>query len=104
MAKKTIEESAKSVYDKEGNNNKKIFSEMVQRIRPDIWVFMDLVDKTGVNPYILLKIMRQMQNIAIGSGYGQVVVVVEKGVVRYVRGEDVDKIELPVFKEKLDNR
>jgi hypothetical protein len=98
--KDIIQEAATSLYDREENNNKKIFSEMVQRVRPDIWVLMDLLDQTGVDPFILLKIIRQVNNIAIGSKYGQVVVAIEKGVVRYVRGEDVDKIELPILKAR----
>ncbi len=104
--KKKLSTIAKSIYKTEEENNKRIFSEMVQRIRPDIWVLMDLLDKTGVQPFILLKIIRQLQNIAIGTGYGQIVIAIEKGIVRYSRGEDVDKIELPVFKEqnKLDKR
>lgn len=95
-----IEDVAQSIYKKESDNNVKVFSEMIQRVRPDIWVLMDLLDNTGVDPFILLKIVRQINNIAIGSAYGQVVVAIEKGVVRYVRGEDVDKIELPIHKSK----
>lgn len=109
MAKKkdpTINETAKSLYQRESENNEKIFSEMVQRFKPEIWVIMDILEQTGVDPYILLKIIRQINNVAIGSGYGQVVVAIEKSVVRYVRGEDVDKIELPVHKKqaRLDIR
>lgn len=95
-----IQEAATSVYKKESDNNIKVFSEMIQRVRPDIWVLMDLLDNTGVDPFILLKIIRQINNIAIGSGYGQVVTAIEKGVVRYVRGEDVDKVELPIHRNK----
>lgn len=91
---------AKSIYQNESDNNIKVFSEMVQRVRPDIWVLMDLLDNTGVDPFIMIKIIRQINNIALGSGYGQVVTAIEKGVVRYVRGEDVDKIELPIHKVK----
>ncbi len=104
VKKQNVVEEAKSYYEKEKDNNEKIFSEMVQRVRPDIWVLMDLIDQLGIDPYILFKIIRQLHNIAIGTGYGQIVIAIEKGVARYVRGEDVDKIELPVFKKRpLDN-
>lgn len=103
MAKKQTEivDAAQSIYRQENDNNEKVFSEMVQRVRPEIWVLMDLLDATGVDPFILLKIIRQINNIAMGTGYGQVVVAIEKKNVRYVRGEDVDKIELPVYKNRL---
>lgn len=107
MAKKKsdIQELATTIYDRENDNNAKVFSEMVQRARPEIWVLMDLLDNTGMDPFILLKIIRQINNIGLGTGYGQVVVAIEKGIVRYVRGEDVDKIELPILKKRgqLDN-
>lgn len=104
--KDDIQDMASSLYDRESDNNIKVFSEMVQRVRPDIWVLMDLLDNTGVDPFIMLKIIRQINNIGMGTGYGQVVVAIEKGIVRYVRGEDVDKIELPILKNRgqLDNR
>lgn len=115
MAKKKKEKTEKekfaqdlmqTMYDRELEHNNKQFMEALKAARPDIWVIADNLDNMGMDPYILIKIIRQIHNIAIGSGYGQVVVAMEKGVVRYVRGEDVDKIELPVFKRqaKLDTR
>lgn len=99
-----IQSSIESLYQKETRNNNNQFMEMLKAVRPDIFVLIDMVDDRGFDPYIMLKIIRQISNIAIGSGYGQVVISIEKGVVRFVRGEDVDKIELPVFKkrDKLD--
>lgn len=94
-----VEDTASTLYKRESDNNVRVFSEMVQKVRPEIWVLMDILDNTGVDPFILLKIVRQINNIAMGTGYGQVVTAIEKGVVRYVRGEDVDKIELPVYKK-----
>ena len=86
-------------YQEEKENNDRIFSEMVQRIRPDIWVLMDTLNKTGVNPFILIKVIRQINNIAIGSRWGEVSVLINDGRVVRVAGIDTEKVNEPVLIE-----
>ena len=44
-------------YQEEKENNERIFSEMIQKIRPEIYVLMSLIDSTGINPFILYKVI-----------------------------------------------
>lgn len=88
-------------YDEEKVNNERIFNEMVQRVRPEIFVLMDLLDNTGVNPFILYKVVRQLNNIAIGSGWGEVRVLVNNKKAVRVSGEDTEKMDDDVL---LQNR
>lgn len=81
-----------SEYEKEKENNERVFNEMVQRVRPEIFVLMDLLDATGVNPFILYKVIRQLHNLAIGSKWGQVVVLVNNGKAVKVEGVDTEKM------------
>ncbi len=87
-------------YQEEKENNEKIFSEMVQRVRPEIYVLMDLIDSTGVNPFILYKVIRQLNNIAIGSGWGEVTVLVNNKRAVRVSGIDTEKMDDDVIIKK----
>ena len=99
MVKGKKVETVSGNYEEESRHNEKMLMDLLRVARPDIWVMADVVDSLRFDPYILLKVMRQAHNIAIGSGYGQVLLAIEKGVARYVRGEDVDKLELPIIKK-----
>ena len=92
--------SISSEYEKEKKNNERVFSEMVQRMRPDIFVLMDLLDQTGVNPFILYKVIRQLNNIAIGSGWGEVTVLVNNRKAVRVAGQDTEKMDDDVILKK----
>ena len=87
-------------YHEEKENNDRIFSEMVQRMRPEIYVLMDLIDSTGVNPFILYKVIRQLNNIAIGSGWGEVTVLVNNKKAVRVAGIDTEKMNDDVILQK----
>ena len=87
-------------YEEEKINNERIFNEMVQRMRPDIFVLMDMIDKTGVNPFILYKVIRQLNNIAIGSGWGEVTVLVNNYKAVRVAGIDTEKMNDDVLLQR----
>jgi len=84
-------------YQEENERNQKIFSDMVKRIRPDIWVLMDIIDKTGVNPFVLMKTTRQIYNIAVGSGWGEVSILIMNKRVANVSGKDTEKLNEPAI-------
>ncbi len=87
-------------YQEEKDNNERIFSEMIQKIRPDIYVLMDLLNQTGVNPFILYKVIRQLNNVAIGSGWGEVTILVNNGEAVQVSGKDTEKLKESVIIKK----
>ena len=87
-------------YQEEKENNERIFSEMIQKIRPEIYVLMSLIDSTGINPFILYKVIRQLNNVAIGSGWGQVVVLVNNRKAVRVEGVDTEKMNDDVILSK----
>jgi len=80
-------------YQEQVKHNERIISDILQKVRPDVWVLMDLLDNTHINPYIVFKFLRQINNIMTGSRWGQVTLVIADGVAKYIRGEDTDKIE-----------
>ena len=87
-------------FQEEEKNNEQIFRDIVQKLRPDIFVLMDVIDKTGVNPFILYKIARQLNNIAIGSGWGEVSILINNKQVVRVAGTDTEKVNEPTLLAK----
>lgn len=84
-------------YQEQTNLNEGVFNQMIKTLRPDIWVLMDILDQTGVNPFVVWKVIYQMNNIAMSTKYGKVVVEIENGTVRFVRGESADKVNEPLI-------
>lgn len=79
-------------YQEEQQNNELLFKEMLKKLRPDLYVLMDILDETGINPLVLWKVVRQLNNIAIGNRYGNVTIEIQKGIVLFVRGEESDRV------------
>lgn len=103
MPRKKIIQDDKSFYDREKENNEVVFNNLLKQLRPDVFVLMDLLDTTGVNYLVVFKIIRQLNNIAIGDKYGKVVAEIENGVCTFVRGEGSDKVAESVLVQK-DNK
>ena len=96
MAKIPI--TTKSEYDMERENNEAVFKDMLKRMRPDIFVLMDLLDTTGVSYYILFKILRHLKAISEGTQHGKIEIDIVAGVVTYIRGIEQDKLLEPIIK------
>lgn len=86
-------------YHEQQKQNEFAFKEMLKRIRPELFVLMDILDQTSINPLVVWKVIRQLNNIALGTGYGQVTVQIENGKVSFVRGEDSDRVNEELIKK-----
>lgn len=96
MAKKKTEDLEN--YYEQQKRNEFAFKEMLKAVRPELFVIMDLMDQTNINPIVVWRVLRQLNNIALGTGYGTVTVSVENGKVTFVRGEDSDKVNEMLIK------
>jgi len=74
-------------------HNEESFRIVIKNLRPDIFVLMDLLDTTGINPYVIFHVIKHLNNIAIGTKYGRVVTTVERGIVTYVSGEETTRLD-----------
>ena len=84
-------------YYEQKKLNEEQFLAMVKAIRPDIGVIMETLDSTQVNWKVIWKVIYALQNISSTTKYGQVNILVENNIVRFVRGESSDKINEPVL-------
>ena len=89
-------------YYQQQSKNEFAFRQMLKNIKPDLYVLFDILDKTKVNPLVVWKVIRALNNIAIGNGYGTISIEIQKGQVLFVRGEESDRVNEPII-IKLDN-
>ena len=91
----------RSEYEKESQANEYTFRETIRLLRPDIYVLMDILDKTKVNPLMVFQVIRTANNIAMGSNYGKVIVQIENGVVTFVHGEESKKLNEMLIRPEI---
>ena len=96
--KKIINEAAD--YFKQQSKNEFAFKQMLKSVKPDLYVLFDILQKTKINPLVVWKTIRALNNIAIGNGYGTVTINIEKGQALFVKGEESDKINEPLVLDK----
>jgi len=91
-------------YYKQQAKNEFAFREMLKGVKPDLYVVFDLLEQTGINYFVIIKIIRQLHNISMGTGYGNVTIDVQNGVVLFVKGTDSDRLseKLIVKKDRLN--
>lgn len=91
-------------YQAQVSSNEDTFKRMLKTLRPDMWMLYDVYESVKGNPLVMVRVLRQMHNIAMGTGYGQVTILIEGGVVRFVRGEESDKLNEPVVFDTTGNQ
>lgn len=91
VKKKEIKKDLEN-YNEQIFHNEESFRAVMKNFRPDIFVLMDLLDNTGINPYIIFHVIKHLNNILIGTKYGNVTTTIEDGVVTFVRGEESTKL------------
>lgn len=86
-------------YHVNAQKNKEQFMEMMKVAAPELHVVAVNMEKTKANPIILFHIINHMAQIADGTGYGQVHILIEEGVARFVKGEHSTKLNEPVIRD-----
>lgn len=72
----------------EAAQNEDVFYTLLRKVRPDVFVLIDLIDTNRINTYVVLKILYQLLKIAAHNGFGKVNIFMEDGKVTKVDGID----------------
>jgi len=91
--------SAPGDYHVAAQSNKEQFMEMMKLALPDFYIVALQMEKSKTNPIILFHVIQHLGEIASGTGYGQVHVMIEGGIARFVKGEHSTKLNEPVIKD-----
>jgi len=87
-------------YEEQKKHNELLFKEHLKKVRPELFVLMDILDTTNVNPLIVWKVIRQLNMIAIGSKFGVITIEIKNGIVTFVRGEEHDKVNEEIIRKE----
>ena len=74
--------------------NLEAYWEVVRNLEPEFYLIRIALEETGINPMILPKIIRSINNLARGTGYGKVQVFIQQRKVTQVKGEESDEVNL----------
>jgi len=86
-------------YYQQQSKNEFAFRQMLKTVKPDLYVLFDILEKTRVNPLVVWKVIRALNNIAIGNGYGTISIEIQKNTVLFIRGEESDRINASILLE-----
>lgn len=92
--------SVTSDYHEVARQNKEQFMEMLRLAAPEFHIVAMQMDKSKTNPVILFHVIKHLGEIANGTGYGQVHIMIEDGIARFVKGEHSTKLNEPVIKNE----
>jgi len=90
-------------YYKQQSKNEHSFREMLKIAKPDLYVIFDIMQTTGINFFVVVKILRQLNNIALGTGYGTVSVDIQDNKVLFVKGTESDRVNDDLIMKKPKN-
>lgn len=76
------------------------FYDVIRRLDPELYLIKLALQETGVNPMVLPKVVRQLGNLAFGTGYGKVQVFMQKRIITQVKGEESDEMNEDALIEK----
>ena len=86
-------------YTKEQSENEVAFRKVLQTGKPELYGLFDLLERTKVNYNIIYKVIHALANIGNGNGYGTVTITLENGKATFVRGEESNRVNEPIFIE-----
>ena len=93
----------KSHTDIEKQNIEKYWA-IVQKLEPEYYLIRLALEQTNVNPMILPRVIRQIANMAMGTGYGKIVIEMEAGTILFVHGEERDLIKEKAIVDKEEDK
>jgi len=78
--------------------NESAFFEVLKKLSPDLYVLIKMIMGENLNVGVFYKIARHLVNINAGTRYGDIHILIEDGVVRFVNGQEKDKVNEAIVK------
>lgn len=78
--------------------NEEAFFELLKQISPELYVLNKMITTENLSAAVFYKIARQLININAGTKYGDIHILIEGGIVRFINGTEKDKVNEPIVK------
>ncbi len=77
-------------------SNEKQYLEVLKKLDPELYIVKMALVETGVNAMILPRVIRMLGNLDIGSGYGEVTILMKSRIITQIKGNESDVLNMPV--------
>jgi len=74
--------------------------EIIRKLDPELYLIKLALKETGVNPMIIPRFIRQIANLTLGTGYGKIIIYIQKKIVTNIEGLESDKLDEPTLVDK----
>ena len=91
-------------YQREKENNETKFMELLKTCDPALYNIRICLMESGVNPLILLKVIRALHNIGTGTGHGVIHIEISYGKVTNIKPIENDKVEQQIIQVREEVR
>lgn len=78
------------------NNNEK-YLQVLRELDPELYLIKIALEETGINPRIFPRIIRQLANMAYGTGFGKVQIFMQQKIITQIKGEESDQLNQEAF-------
>jgi hypothetical protein len=80
-------------------NNQEQFLNMLAELDPELYLIKIALLQTQVNPTIIPRIIRVLGNMNIGTGYGEITILMKERIITQVKANESDVLNMPVDKQ-----
>jgi hypothetical protein len=78
--------------------NEEAFFEILKQLSPELYVLNKMILDEKLSLAVFYKIARQLINIGAGTGYGDIHILIEDKIVRFINGTEKDKVNESIVK------
>lgn len=91
-------------HEQQQLSNEEKYLEIMKRLDPEMFLVKIALEQTGINPIILPRIIRSLANLNIGTGYGEVTLLVKDRILTQIKGSESDVPGIPIDKLNENSR
>ena len=73
---------------------------MLAELDPELYLIKIALLQTQVNPTVIPRIIRALGNMNIGTGYGEITILMKERIITQVKANESDVLNMPVDKQE----
>ena len=73
---------------------------MLAELDPELYLIKIALLQTQVNPTIIPRIIRVLGNMNIGTGYGEITILMKERIITQVKANESDVLNMPVDRQE----
>lgn len=81
-------------------NNQEQYLNMLAELDPELYLIKIALLQTQVNPTIIPRIIRVLGNMNIGTGYGEITILMKERIITQVKANESDVLNMPVDRQE----